>query len=96
MDAINARCVGCGATFPRSTAEERGDDGLACPRCGHGVVRGIPRQHTALGRPTSARCCVCEATFPHGEAETPTKGVLACPACGSTGEVAPMEPSAEA
>lgn len=96
MDPINARCVDCGAIFPRSTAAERGDDRLACPCCGHEVVRGIPEQHTALGKRTNARCRACGATFPHGEAKTPTQGVLACPACGSNSEVTPMERPKEA
>jgi DNA-directed RNA polymerase subunit RPC12/RpoP len=87
MDPIDARCVDCGATFPRSAAARHDEEGLACPACGHGVVRGIPEQHTALGTRTNTRCGDCGATFPHEEAKTPTKGVLACPVCGSTGEL---------
>lgn len=84
---IDARCLDCGATFPRSAAESRGGDGLACPACGHTGIRGIPEQHTALSTRANTRCTACGATFPHEEAKTPTKGVLACPNCGSTSDM---------
>lgn len=81
---IDARCLDCGATFPRSAAERQDGNGLVCPACGHTRIRGIPQQHTALGTWANTRCRACGATFPRGEAATPTKGVLACPTCGAT------------
>ena len=80
-------CLDCGATFPRGVAAERGGDGFSCPACGHGAIRGIPAQHSALGTEANTECGACGATFPHGEAKTPTKGVLACPVCGSTSDL---------
>jgi DNA-directed RNA polymerase subunit RPC12/RpoP len=81
---VDARCLDCGATFPRSAAESHDGDRLLCPACGHPRIRGIPAQHTALGSKANTRCRDCGATFPRGEATTPTKGVLACPVCGAT------------
>lgn len=84
---IDARCVDCGERFPRRLGENAGDDGLACPSCGHDVVQGIPQKQTSLGTGRSARCTDCESTFPHVESRTAIKGVLACPDCESTGDV---------
>ncbi|MES3517648.1 MAG: hypothetical protein PPP58_08300 [Natronomonas sp.] len=86
-EPIDSSCVDCGATFPRSAAEEADGSGLTCPVCGHGIVRGIPEEYGSLGTTPNTKCADCEATFPHAEAKTPTKGVLACPVCGSTGEL---------
>lgn len=81
---IDARCLACGATFPRGAAERPGEEGLVCPACGHTGIRGIPEQHTALETRTNTRCTACGATFPREQAATPTKGVLACPVCSAT------------
>lgn len=81
---INARCTGCGATFPRDESTTEFENKLSCPSCGCGVVRSIPEQHTAMGRHENARCSACGATFSRSEAVTETKGELACPACGET------------
>ncbi len=90
-EEINAGCADCGATFPREAAERAGGSDLACPVCGHSVVRGIPFEHGSLGATQpNTRCADCQATFPHAEAKTPTKGVLACPVCGSTGKLEPI------
>jgi DNA-directed RNA polymerase subunit RPC12/RpoP len=90
-EAIDSRCVDCGATFPRSVAASAGDDGLSCPTCGHTVIQGIPEQHGSLGMQENTRCAACEATFPRGQAKTETKGVLACPDCGSTTDLVQID-----
>lgn len=98
---VDARCLDCGATFPRSAAESHDGDGpstrdtLVCPACGHTRIRGIPAQHTALSSEANTRCRDCGATFPRGEAATPTKGVLACPVCGATSTLEQLEDSDE-
>ncbi|SEO90823.1 hypothetical protein SAMN04487948_10789 [Halogranum amylolyticum] len=92
---IDASCLDCGATFPRSAAESHDGSGLVCPACGNTRIRGIPAQHTALGSRANTRCRDCGATFPRGEAATPTKGVLACPVCGSTDALEPIDETDE-
>lgn len=81
--SIDARCTSCGATFPRREAATETEGQLACPACGCPVVRGIPAQHTDLGRHVNARCGACGATFARSEATTEVKGELACPDCGA-------------
>lgn len=84
---IDSRCVDCGATFPRQLGEKAGGVRLACPTCGNGVIRGLPKKQLSLGTPKNARCANCGATFHHAESKTRTKGVLACPVCESPGDV---------
>jgi DNA-directed RNA polymerase subunit RPC12/RpoP len=84
---IDASCTECGAMFSSDEAAASGSEGLACPACGAGAVRGVPEQYSALTRAANTRCGDCGSTFPRGEAETDTKGVLACPVCGSTSDL---------
>ena len=92
VEPVDARCVECGATFPRSAALTGEEDRLSCPSCASSVIRGIPSQHTALVSRENTRCTDCGATFPHDEARTEVKGVLACPDCGSTSALEKIDP----
>jgi DNA-directed RNA polymerase subunit RPC12/RpoP len=90
---LDTGCTECGAVFPRSEARRGTDGGLACPACGASVVRGVPKQYTALTTRANTRCAACGSTFPRGEAETDVKGVLACPVCGSTSDLEAVDVS---
>ncbi|MFC4248605.1 hypothetical protein ACFOZ7_17005 [Natribaculum luteum] len=81
MEAINAKCIECGATFPRSEATTDVQNVLSCPVCGSSIVRGIPARPQC--ERVTTRCGACGATFPRSEATTDVKGELACPVCGS-------------
>ncbi len=84
---IDARCVKCGATFPREEATVDGPNDLACPVCDASVVGGVPEQYHSGHAYANAVCRACGSTFPRSKAETDIKGVLACPVCGSTSDI---------
>jgi DNA-directed RNA polymerase subunit RPC12/RpoP len=90
---LDTGCTECGAIFPRVEARRGADGGLACPACGAGIVRGVPKQYTALTTRANTRCASCGSTFPRGETETDVKGVLACPVCGSTSDLEAIDDS---